>query len=601
MYDRCNTLLCTLQLSPLLANSKCATNEVATGIINEQQHHSDKSDDTQLDDDNSSYLDMSLRKYESYKLKQAIDSNPNEYVDIIGKKKSTSEDTTFSECADDDNIYDNYVVERKLDNSGSDVPVNDIKSNGFDVKHEFPFSGLPATHLPIKKAKKIGWLTLNQRRRRFLNILHLYLNKKFYVGLISDDSGNGLPDWWLLLYGGGATDLKPSLFIHLSQFELSRVTKNIDKKKSFRKSAINNFHFELKEKPNVNQNTTSKFDPIVYQFSTSSSDEFEQWYSILMMVNNDTQMPTDLNASGSSRKLPMLPPSSSHKNILNSCDETDVASNAECILSDNLIYTNQDLPNYSEGVYEEPEEFYKSISKPVATSSPLPPHIPSKSNTQKDTNEIDADNSTYDIPISPARSIYHIRCNENSSKTIKHLDNRYNPNVDKADDYDRIMVSSVTPRIVSTTENKVKISEIRTKLTSQFKEHSQKYLSVDNATKEMTISATNSIVVPNSSTTNNYNNKSQLNTVRKFVNQLTRIKRSSMASKKSATHTSQKINKITDENVDKNIKSIYSAQPKGKKVHMIINQLEANGQLPLLSGGVGSSTGCNRNSISLLK
>lgn len=77
-----------------------------------EKPHTDRKSDIGESEENTSYLDMSMRKYENYELTQTNEcSNRNEYVDVTGKSSK--------DCNDDENIYDNYIVER----NDKDAPV----------------------------------------------------------------------------------------------------------------------------------------------------------------------------------------------------------------------------------------------------------------------------------------------------------------------------------------------------------------------------------------------------------------------------------------------------------------------------------------------
>lgn len=555
------------------------------------------------DGDNSSYLDMSMRKPGTGGIEVTEDcdkseSERNEYVDVIDKSEKLNvadinRNVDDVDHDDEDNIYDNYIVENKV--SGKKmrpvVDANDshVSSQLPNGKRDCPFGGLPAAHLAIKKARKIGWLVLNHRRRPFLHLLNSYLSKRFYVGLLCDMLDDDTPDWWMLMYSG-TNQMKPTICIELRRFELVRV---IAKKQKRERCALNaDVKFELHEKTPTNSN--KKFVPIVYQFSTTTTDECDQWYSTLMLLNSESSHSI---CSGTNRKLPMLPPYER--------DSTNGPSDCHQ-QSDGLLYTNDGVHNYSEGVYEEPEEYYRQLDTPIATSSP----IPYKLATTRPTNAADA-LFTYDVPKSPARPVQtvekssvFIEVTNRQSDALKATDSC---TVDNADDYDKVIVDSAASR---DTSGRTKINEIRIKLTSHFKEHSQKYLSDTSTSPITSITSRKPSIGARADRPAEHTKPQQISSVRKFVSNLARIKRSSALPRKSSkspqSPKSMKRGKKpsspktpTDESLQRTTKR--------NKVHMIINQLEANGQLTLLSGGgyggtgVGPSgyNGSNRNSVSI--
>lgn len=561
------------------------------------------------DSDNSSYLDMSMRKPDA-----AIEvtedgvsnvSGRNEYVDVIDKSEKVNFPDDNRKVGDnegngadgdgDDNIYDNYIVENKVsDKSGvcgkelasaHDTNGGSGPSPMANGKRDCPFGGLPAAHLTIKKARKIGSLILNHRRRPFLHILNSYLSKKFYVGLLCDTMENDAPEWWMLMYSG-TNQMKPTLCIDLRRFELVRV---IAKKRKRERGAANaDVKFELHEK--TPPNASKKFVPIVYQFATQTTDECDQWFSTLMLLNSES---THSISSGTNRKLPMLPPYE--------CEDSPDPPSGRHHQSDGLLYTNQDVHNYSEGVYEEPEEYYRQIDKPIATSSPILSLAAAQPTNTPDPLW------TYDVPKSPARPV---QISEQSSIAIEMV-KRHTDTDDaaelctagNADDYDKVIVDSTSSAANRDASGRTKINEIRIKLTSHFKEHSQKYLSDTSSSSVTSYGSrkTNSAVSADRPTDNP--KVQQISSVRKFVSNLARMKRSS-----AATPKSPKSPKSIKRERKPIIPKMPSEEPlqrtnKRNKVHMIINQLEANGQLTLLSGGAGVGpsgyNGSNRNSVNI--
>lgn len=580
LLERCNHILHSLDVN----GSEC--------VASNEQTHGDE-----VYGDNSSYLDMSMRKpdagIEVTEDGVSTESGRNEYVDVNDKCQTVNLPVIRRSIDDDeDNIYDNYIVENKVSGKSNSYakkssPAPDPCNGNPSLlmasgKRDCPFSGLPAAHLTIKKARKIGWLILNHRRRPFLYILNSYLSKKFYVGLLCDTMGNDLPDWWMLMYSG-KNQMKPTICVELRRFELVRV---IAKKQKRERGAANaDVKFELHEKTPTN--ASKKFVPIVYQFSTATQDECDQWYSTLMLLNSESSHSI---CSGTNRKLPMLPPYE--------CDDSIDSRFESHHQSDGFLYTNQDMHNYSEGVYEEPEEYFRQMDKPLAKSSPILVHS---------TIAFDA-LSTYDVPKSPARPV---QCADNSSIAIE-LAKRHTAEhdvadsckVDNADDYDKVIVDSTSAAATRDVSGRIKINEIRIKLTSHFKEHSQKYLSDTSTSPVSSITSRKTSIASNIDRPAESNKTQQISSVRKFVSHLARMKRSSAVSQKSPK-SPKSIKREKKPNIPKTpLDEPLQRTTKRNKVHMIINQLEANGQLTLLSGGTGGGAGVgpsrsNRNSVAM--
>lgn len=546
-------------------------------------------DQSHGDGDNSSYLDMSIRKPDAEDEVNAIIDEINElarseYVDVsqqidqiccaesIGMSGDENDnndgivtiaDDAVNENNDDDgsddDIYDNYTVEKKSIESTHN---SNSKSNGneyvsvtdaaiaVDGKRDCPFGGLPAAHLTIKKAHRIGWLILNYRRRPFLSILNSYLSKKFYVGLLCDTIQSGAPDWWMLMYSG-MTQMKPTICIELRRFQLVRVAS----KKRIRERCPDagvDIKFELHER--LPSDAKKKATPIVYQFSATTSDDCDQWCSSLLLLMNNESL-RSICSTTAHRKLPMLPP--------HECSEmSENAPNGH----------HQDGHNCSEGVYEEPEEYYRHIANASTLQPESMPEIV----------------CTYDVPKSPARPV---QTTEEPSPVVDHS-NHIPKNlremidsctVDNADDYDKVIVDSLSSSIASH-PNRMKINDIRLKLTSHFKEHSLLPVSSTGSRKTSIVDCSAD------------DKTQQVSSVRKFVSQLARMKHKSTKSpkpmKRDKKSNPTKVSIATSDASP----PVSQTTTKQNKVHMIINQLEANGQLTLLSGGGGGSVGAGGTS-----
>lgn len=484
-------------------------------------------------DETTSYLDMHMRKYENYELVKTKDGL-NEYVDIVGKRSEIG--------IDDDNIYDNYLVEnRKSKESMKMKSVSEIyEKRSTDEKYECPFKGLPAAHLTIVQSPKIGWLVMHLRRRRSVRNFSLTFKRKYYAGLVMENKeiDEEPYNWWLLLYSGGKTELKPTLSLHLNQFNV--LYDHTHTASSDQQQNKIQCKFEMNEK-------SSKKDAKSYCFLAETPEHCEQWIDLLRQLSNGQRyIENVITATAQIRKLPMLPINTSlllNENFAQDIDTVDT----------NNDKSNANAFNHSEGVYEEPEEYYKNV--PAKKNNF--PNLPVKKISQSAASTLRMDDclSIYDTPKPSIRTIDDDKCFNNIGKAAHDDD-------------------------MSTLDlNRLKIDEVRTKLRTQLKDQTQKYLS--------STSSQNQTIAHNSVAETSTNNKYQLNIVRKwlFTNHLAKIRHST-----NPTNTTRKssVNEIDSDavetlqnqqhkqnssNTEIQQRAIYS-QPKGNKVHMIINQLE---------------------------
>lgn len=271
----------------------CERTGQALRITNEviQRSKKENVDASEIDDldENASYLDMSMRKYESYNVTEASGSlNRNDYVDVIGKSSE--------ECNEDDNIYDNFSVERngKGSSSEKDIEVRDVKRN-FDGKYDCPFNGLPAAHLTIMHSPKMGLLTMHLRRKRFIRNFGINFKRKYYTGLVSKQIERDYYEWWLLMYAGGTSDLKPTVCLPLNQFEVIREYSKIkstekmsnEKKSNEKRSNDDKRMNEIKRmqcKFELNEKFKVK-DPKSYCFVAETPEHCEHWINLLKQLS----------------------------------------------------------------------------------------------------------------------------------------------------------------------------------------------------------------------------------------------------------------------------------------------------------------------------
>lgn len=643
---------------------------ITNGVI--QRSKKENVDASEIDDldENASYLDMSMRKYESYNVTEASGNfNRNDYVDVIGKSSE--------ECNEDDNIYDNFSVERNGKGSYSEKndEMRDVKRNS-DGKYDCPFNGLPAAHLTIMHSPKMGWLTMHLRRKRFIRNFGINFKRKYYTGLVSKQIERDYHEWWLLMYSGGTSDLKPTVCLPLNQFEViwefSKIKSNEKTMSSEKKTNDDKRMNEIKRmqcKFELNEKFKVK-DPKSYCFVAETPEHCEHWINLLKQLS--TGLPcveTIFTSTAQIRKLPMVP--SNAKNAELNCMNEDIDT-VDMLMSNGFSRDDQniDLANYSEGVYEEPEEYYKNV--PVSMSKV--PTLPQKKMLPSTAVNVQRVNisAIYDTPKKPIRKTDDAKQYElvptkkdasvgkkdsstdvftiSSSSDVSNNGSSFD-GVKKGSDVDVTEKGGIEVRTDGTEvrkegtdvtkdgtavkkdinieimkkdsskdvarkdrnfemkkeisitnepvdvplENRIKIDDdIRCKLSTQLKQQSQKYLSnLDRKSND------DVDMIKTASMVDGIANKYQLSTVRKwfFSNHLAKLRQSTnptnfmrRSSGGSANVTPQiqpiqrhKTNAIAPSSDVQ--KRAFSVQPKGNKVHMIINQLEANGQLTLLSGG----------------
>lgn len=569
--------------------------------LNDSSKDTEQCDSIELDeaDENASYLDMSVRKYESYDMTKAKENlHPNEYVDVVGKLSNRDN------YDDDDNVYDDFMVEQSKLTSRAKCgsPAMHVMNHSGKVlstKRDCPFNGLPAAHLTIMQSPKVGWLMMHLRRKRFLPRFGIHLKRKYYAGLIAEktDGEKNSGNWWLLMYSN-ATDLKPTICLQVDQFDVIRIDATTDKDDSSkgRKSRISRIaghnqkvhcKFELKEKVSA-----TKRDPATYCLVAEAIDQREQWYTLLRQFVNGQHYVETMANTAQIRKLPMLPTTTSSAAESHDMNTKD-AKRTLSASKNSALYSNEpDLCNYSEGVYEEPEDFYKNIAETNrSTPKSDKPNLPRKKSLQFVSPVVlnDEISLIYDTPKTPVRA------------TLQSTDQ-----VDHFKEKERDEYALMGPKQSGEETNRTgdadidefrrsKINEFRSKLTTQLKEAPQKlYLPTSRSSEDNCKENGNGKYLGNAkstSSTNANNNKYQLSNVRKwlFTNHLAKIRQSSAASDSvdQQNRRSQLVNANTSR-VDQQ-KRVFSVQPKGTKVHMIINQLEANGQLTLISGGATSN------------
>lgn len=505
----------------------------------------------------TSYLNMSLRNYGNYELATNTETlSRTEYVDVTGK--------TSTEFNEDDNIYDNYIVERKVNGTTAEAMTSTQNSDSptrrdFGAKHECPFTGLPAAHLTIMHSPKCGWLTMHLRGKRFIRNFSVNFKRKYYTGLVTKQTKNNYCEWWLLMYAGGTCDLKPTVCIQLNQFEVhadhlkDREESNNDNKQES-ENKRNPCKFELNEK-------TKRKNSKSYCFVAETFEHCEHWVSLLkQLCLGLPYIESTFITTAQIRKLPMLPLNAKN------CDIDCRAVSVDTKFVPNSISVS-DVCNHSEGVYEEPEDYYKNVQ----ISTTKTPALPMKQLSQPTASTIRMEDISliYDTPTRKTHDLRHydsIQKSYSNETRLEHLE--HESNCMKIDD-------GIFP-----------------KQSTHSEEPPKNYSSSVRKTVERETAGT-------SMNTEMPTSKSQLSAVRKwlFSNHFSKLRHSANSSQfvpieespMKVPSPSVQLNQPHETNAIEFSSDVhkrtFNVQPKGNKVHQIINQLEANGQLTLLSGG----------------
>lgn len=522
--------------------------------------------------ENTSYLDMSRKKYETIDSKTMKNTpenlNRHDYVDVVSKP--------MDGFNDDDNIYDNYSVERNYKTAASErrgAPHDDNRmgnSTGkVDVtnggqKLDCPFNGLPAAHLTIMHSPKVGWLSMHLRGKRYIHHFGVHFKRKYYTGMVMKQNENGPCEWWLLMYAGGTNDLKPSVCLPLNRYGVyASLPKATKQKEGSQRQDIENkcnpCKFELNEK-SQRKNRKS------YCFVTDTPENCEHWVNLLKQLSIGLPyIESTFQMTAQIRKLPMLPLGAKSIDLDRSgTDTTDLNGLSRSRSNDRNDFSSDDVCNHSEGVYEEPEDYYRNVQNYSTVSTKIP-ILPQKS-----------------APVSPIRTdtVYVAEIYDTPKKPIRKSN----------ESYDRISLENNSPTH-GRKHMKTFGDEMCTKQpAAKLKDHTQ-------TTGRMTNDDEGSA------------GKYHMSTVRKwlFSNHFSKLRQSSNSSNSERISSEdgaiegavsldlQQQQQPQQSQCNKSTvvvpptdgqRRTFNIQPtKFNKVHMIINQLEANGQLTLISGG----------------
>lgn len=421
------------------------------------------------------------------------------------------------------------------------------KTQSFSHTLTCPFSGLPATHLELKKAIITG--NLHKRRTFFGQV------KKYYAGIIDD---------WLLLYAGGKADLKPTICIslaHCTIHDRSAETPNVS--------------------PTTNPTTTTRKPSDTYElqliqqlpggfqkkfhFQVNSKQILMDWLTAIQStLSSVPEMPTlrprDITFIASNRKLPTPPfDEMTYSAGVNPSEATkSVITTKTCSLSSSPgVYGNTRLSNRSEDIYEEPAEMLLSHYKHPNESCEvfdITLLTPSDSNLN------------YDIPKSPPKCIDDgLQC---------HHDTPANHKFSEVKNKLSTQLKSLPPISSSPTKSTTTAKDYLSRSPSSIKEKPKKGSgeSPSPSVKNWFLSRLNKSSVTKDvqdQVSNAQPNTADVATPSK-IKLSSSIRRTNGSTAAIACSTSMKI-----------IESDRSV--KGGKVNMIIHQLEANGHLPIFS------------------
>lgn len=407
-----------------------------------------------------------------------------------------------------------------------------------------PFSGLPATHLELKKAVITGYL---HKRRTFFGQV-----KKYYAGIIDD---------WLLLYAGGKSDLKPTICIALVHCTIQDRTAEIP---NVPPTAITptttrkpSDAYELQLIQQLPGGLQKKF-----HFQVSSKQMLMDWCTAIHSrmtcgLELPTQRPRDITFIASNRRLP-TPPSdemtnlgvmTTHTESVNSVITTTTYSSS----SASVVYGNTRLSNRSEDIYEEPSEMLISHY-----------HDPTETSDVFETTSIppSGNNLNYDIPKSPPKCVDDgLLCHHDVSANHKFSDVKNKLSS---------QLKGLPPISLSPTK-----STTTTKATCSLSSSSVKEKSKKGAGESPSPSVKNWFLSRLNKSSATKDAQDQVSIVQPSVSEV------ATQCKIKATSNIRKANGSTTASPMKIFENDRSV--KGGKVNMIIHQLEANGHLPIFS------------------
>lgn len=539
LYERTTNAL--ESVDELISKLRVSDSEEIFGLL--QSQHNQRAG-AQIE--NTSYLDMSRKKYESIDLTKEVTENlsRHDYVDVVSKP--------LQAFTDDDNIYDNYVVERNhiaaATAAGKKTPSQNRTGNaakedttvanggGGGQKPDCPFNGLPAAHLTIMHSPKIGWLTMHLRGKRYIHHFGVHFKRKYYTGLVMKQCENARCEWWLLMYAGGTSDLKPSVCLLLNHFTV-HATKEINRRQPEYENKCNPCKFELNEKTNRKNKKT-------YCFVADTSENCEHWVNLLKQLSIGLPyVESTFLMTAQIRKLPMLPLNAKHMDIDRQAIGMDTIDTNNVILNSRSTHRDddddEDICNHSEGVYEEPEDYYRNVQNysMITTKKPI---LPLKKAGMENVHTAEI----YDTPRKPIRTT-----NEHYDQIARLKDSAPVPGqMAKSDENGsggKSHMSTMRKWLFSNHFTKLRHSSNST--------NSERTSNGDGITEAATSAETAAAAVP-------------------------------PQSQHSQCHTTTSNVPPTDGQ-----RRTFNIQPaKFNKVHMIINQLEANGQLTLISGGTST-------------
>lgn len=524
--------------------------------------------------ENTSYLDMSRKKYEtidSKTMKNPADNlNRHDYVDVVSKP--------MDGFIDDDNIYDNYSVERNHETAASErrAPIDNRVGNSTSGKEDVnggqkldcPFNGLPAAHLTIMHSPKVGWLSMHLRGKRYIHHFGVHFKRKYYTGMVMKQNENAHCEWWLLMYAGGTNDLKPSVCLPLNRYGVhANLPKSATKRKEGsqrqdNETKFNPCKFELNEK-SQRKNRKS------YCFVTDTPENCEHWVNLLKQLSIGLPyVESTFQMTAQIRKLPMLPLSAKSIDLDRpGTDTTDLNGLNHSRSNDRNDFSSDDVCNHSEGVYEEPEDYYRNVQN-YSTASTKLPILPQKSSS-----------------VSPIRTdnVYVAEIYDTPKKPIRKSD----------ESYDRVSVDNNSPthgrKHLKTFGDEMCTKQSAAKLKDHTQTSGRMASDEDSSASKYHISTVRKWLFSNhfsklrqsSNSSNSERISSEDGTIEGAVALDLQQQQPQPQPQQSQCNNSTVVVPPTDGQ-----RRTFNVQPtKFNKVHMIINQLEANGQLTLISGG----------------
>jgi hypothetical protein len=347
--------------------------------------------------------------------------------------------------------------------------------------------------------------------------------KHYYVGIMNR---------WLLLYSANSNDMKPSQCVYVEDVGIDTIFDGSGKKRE------NLFH--------VLTNTGKK-----YQFQALSADDMAEWITIISQyIIQDKKCEQQEEKSNNLRKLPTPPPASPapRKNLYQNHRRVSVKSE-ERIYEEPTSMLREQSPEKAETTIESPENNYDIVSfnsgQIYSDAVEKPPDLPIKTGKKKDNGKHE-----YDTP------------KPTSAKNSEH-----NDNIESSS-----LIANVDSSQIKSDVKGIKVSEVKAILSSQKLSISPQAIEEKKQQK----------VLMREKQKHKENDKEIIKENRTPVKSWF-LRHINKSGEKDKSRKSGRFSKASPSPESSPSAENLAKPVKGGKVNMIISQLEANGQLKILS------------------